>query len=1104
MSGSDSLASSIVATCLSLAAAGPSFDPSEMQLLQKLVCVLAIHFARLRDGFLSRNQHRPILASYQSDATSFLVRSQLSVPSSDGSFQRRGRLLSEFLSERAVYKSLGADHVDMVVVMKPPRILGLGKKTTNLLRAACDFMPVLRLENCTGILVVHTCFDRAVHDGISRLMRARGEAYYSSAAGLVEDEGEAEVSSLKEWFLETGCAAHDGSGGLKWGLARWSTEFVQDNLYISIESLRNTFSHLASHLGQWLGVVVTYTRHVDDDAEEKWWRLLGVPADWVDDFVAVAPRWSSGQLHCRAALQDDPESFQHITRIFLWCMRWTKFSMTRWLTVGISCRAFLRSLSVGIVSLMQFVRDDPSVSDYHAHGFAKCGEHEIRYTIMAALASYPTESWLAEIILDDRIAGRAELLQDVLVDELNFLEQVPESAWERLSDLLDVDPWHRLRHGVLSSAHICVAYLSRKTLKCAIGYPWRLCRGDIKHNLEELRRNALPANADSTTKKIKAMLELSWPVDELIGAVKLFSEVGWTSKAVEDMHGSIAVVHRLHKDLDGSTLALRAFVHACRALFRPDVEENVMRRLIARCDGLDENRGRCVSGQNMFFADMISKLKVSMQQKGYKVGVQQALMKKCNSKWASVPPSRKQHYHDIAVIETEVRLRALEGDRAHARAHLDLQKARTELTRSQEGARNILSSCRFSDLDFKLMEQDMASPFLTSHVVDQMVASSLQPPASFEPCDHEILESFVERSPVRDHPAWLKLVCHNRLHFNDCILLSTKVGEEKKGYLFVFATQSPMMVSFMPLFRMRPVLPLMGGGENQLDMRRPTFCNEFRYDGQLLYIDEVGDMPFEEGGHDIEVVSRVEFFGYQCLVSDDMPVSFAEFSKHFEPPSQCRQQERKFQVPADVLEAHPWLKDVLAGNGGRPGGSHGGGGGDRADFVGDGVLKDEDIDLAWEALYAKREEWEDLKKDRGSHFVVNVRGGRNTMERKGVAYDCVSTTPRGALPMAFCIDYGLQRMHSFSIHKFGERGAMLLASEVAMRYEYFFGVFMASDTLEHVFSVAELEAYTEGEEWRVYIESLEVGSELWTRAMVVRALRPRKAAPCLIAKIGKG
>ena len=128
MSGSDSLASSIVATCLSLAAAGPSFDPSEMQLLQKLVCVLAIHFARLRDGFLSRNQHRPILASYQSDATSFLVRSQLSVPSSDGSFQRRDRLLSEFLSERAVYKSLGADHVDMVVVMKPLARWALGRR----------------------------------------------------------------------------------------------------------------------------------------------------------------------------------------------------------------------------------------------------------------------------------------------------------------------------------------------------------------------------------------------------------------------------------------------------------------------------------------------------------------------------------------------------------------------------------------------------------------------------------------------------------------------------------------------------------------------------------------------------------------------------------------------------------------------------------------------------------------------------------------------------------------------------------------------------------------------------------------------------------------
>ena len=81
-------------------------------------------------------------------------------------------------------------------------------------------------------------------------------------------------------------------------------------------------------------------------------------------------------------------------------------------------------------------------------------------------------------------------------------------------------------------------------------------------------------------------------------------------------------------------------------------------------------------------------------------------------------------------------------------------------------------------------------------------------------------------------------------------------------------------------------------------------------------------------------------------------------------------------------------------------------------------------------------------------------------------------------------------MHSFAIKTFTEKGAVLMAHEVARSYEYFFKVFMDSDVLEHVFTEKDVQGYKESDEWRCYVDSLTVGESEWARALSVRALRP--------------
>lgn len=638
--------------CRRLAEASPCHSAEDDDRCRRLGLALDRHFKAALNEHIGSAAGRPLLISYQSDATSFLTRTQVETSTEQGSLQRRGRSLQEFLSERCLLKSVEpSGDVRMTVSMRPPRKLDRGKTTGNHFSAACFSVPLLRQSGHTGISITHVCFDRALHHSLSKLLLARRNAYYDSSVGVYEDEHESFLGSLRDWCLETGCAAHDGSNGLKWGMAPWGNGDVQDNLFIACESLRNNFHHLARHLCSWLPAVVAFDRAVDDTEEAIWWRALGIPCTWVEDFVEVGAVWSSGQLRVRDSLRNDPEAFAKISRIWMWAMRWRKLCITRWVTVGLASRALLRTLALGLPALMQQTSDDPLVSQYHAHGFSRCGPEEQQFTAIAAMASYPIESWLAEVVLDDRIGRRAEELGETLLEEVQFVEDLPRSFWQRLESAVNLPSWHNLRSAVLEAIHTSISYIHHKTLKKASGLPWSLCRGDIKANLREFAAKDLPPDADSVSSSIKGLLTLGVSEMELVDAISLLGEVGWTTKAAEQLHGSIAVVHRLHKDLDSSSLSLRAYIHACRALFQEDPDEKRLARLRAACDRLGSDRGRCVSAQNMFFRNMLARLRAKKAKGKPLPCLQKEALTTCQRRYNTLPNQLKRRY--VAMAEED-------------------------------------------------------------------------------------------------------------------------------------------------------------------------------------------------------------------------------------------------------------------------------------------------------------------------------------------------------------------------------------------------------------------------------------------------------------------
>ena len=92
-----------------------------------------------------------------------------------------------------------------------------------------------------------------------------------------------------------------------------------------MEALRNSLIHLASHLRLFLEKCLSFDRTVDEEQESFFWRMLGVPVDWLEGYCEVAAWWDGKVLHVRASLKDVEDALERVTSVLLHAMRWRKF-----------------------------------------------------------------------------------------------------------------------------------------------------------------------------------------------------------------------------------------------------------------------------------------------------------------------------------------------------------------------------------------------------------------------------------------------------------------------------------------------------------------------------------------------------------------------------------------------------------------------------------------------------------------------------------------------------------------------------------------------------------------------------------------------------------
>jgi len=194
---------------------------AEIRACERVVRACDAHVLNKRNAFINRHKHGAVLYSYKSDAWSALCSDRVVEGFGDCVVTRSGKMLHEFLMERAFLKASTVSGPELLMVFGAPRGMSNGKAATYCFGAGCEFSSMLRRLGCEGICLSQYGADRAVVGRLGMLFTVRHAMYYDPRYGPALG-AHSWLLRLTDWVIVTPCFGHDVSNALKWGLVHYS------------------------------------------------------------------------------------------------------------------------------------------------------------------------------------------------------------------------------------------------------------------------------------------------------------------------------------------------------------------------------------------------------------------------------------------------------------------------------------------------------------------------------------------------------------------------------------------------------------------------------------------------------------------------------------------------------------------------------------------------------------------------------------------------------------------------------------------------------------------------------------------------------------------
>ena len=166
-----------------------------------------------------------------------------------------------------------------------------------------------------------------------------------------------------------------------------------------------------------------------------------------------------------------------------------------------------------------------------------------------------------------------------------------------------------LKDEAIRAAHVSYHFIWRRVLDPASKLPWKLCRGDIAANIQEIIDMATPPD-EPVSNNIWELSRKDFPVSQLTMVVDLLGECPWSSLPAEQQHASVSLLHRHHPDYGLEQLVSRALLHqAVRLLPHPSKIEKKIAMCIRKLQKIDDRVPDRVTGSHMLVHALVKVVK---------------------------------------------------------------------------------------------------------------------------------------------------------------------------------------------------------------------------------------------------------------------------------------------------------------------------------------------------------------------------------------------------------------------------------------------------------------------------------------------------------------
>ena len=344
------------------------------------------------------------------------------------------------------------------VLLSEPTPLTHGKTADAQITASrANWYTLRQLGHC-GCAVEHYCWDRASIEALDR--ETRKWHLQQVPPTQLPAHISPDIAKQTEFAVVTACALHDSQNAFRW--AMWNSftdkELVRD-IYIAIESLRRSADVLQSHLYEWIGEKV----QVRDDRGDDWvqqrralWLELGIDIETADLLAADLQLWWEADSQALCVLRGayaDGDLWEAIASGLMSVWRFARFTESRWLTVGSSCRSLVAGILTGIESLVHFIYKNPRASKFYLNGFGRLRQSRKEFLVVASIVGRVAEAFQYELMKDSRVAKVYDTLWMAAAKEMKWVVDLSASTYALLGSLCGITG-NVLADRCISGAHI--------------------------------------------------------------------------------------------------------------------------------------------------------------------------------------------------------------------------------------------------------------------------------------------------------------------------------------------------------------------------------------------------------------------------------------------------------------------------------------------------------------------------------------------------------------------------------------------------------------------------------------------------------------------------